>query len=163
MATAVRELNHYHLPARIRVKKAPEEGFSAQMALIGRIADLPGTHSVEAESAAIPHEVDVYVQASNTSVRRQHQAFLLCTIGRDGIAIRGLNEWDRHQVLRGGWGRLVRDHVVMHLPRNFEELEVCWGVLQRAYRYLSDLSAQGRPVRKTLPRDLPRFSRTSLQ
>jgi hypothetical protein len=163
MARAVKELNHYHLPARIRVKRAPEDGFCCRLALAERIAGLPGIQTVEDGASPMPSQVDVYLQAPGTANRRHHPAILLCTIGREGIAIRGLNEWDRHQVLRGGWGRLVRDHVVMHLPRDFEELEVCWGVLQRAYQYLSDLAAQGRPGCKTPPWNLPRFSRTSLQ
>lgn len=163
MARAVRDLNHYHLPARIRVRKTPADGFCCRLALAERIAGLPGIQTLEDEPGPMPSQVHVYLQASGTSVRRSHEAILLCTLGRDGLAIRGLTEWDRHQVLRGGWGRLVRDHVVMHLPRDIEELEVCWGVLQRAYRYLSDLSAQGRPAGKTPPCSLPRFSRTSLQ
>ena len=153
MARAARELNHYRLPARIRVRKAHDEGFGWRLALGDRIAGISGIRLEADRSGAMPGQVDVYLQAT----------FLLCTISPDGIAIRGLNEWDRHQVLRGGWGRLVRDHVVMHPPRDFEELEVCWGVLQRAYRYMSDLSAEGLPARESPPWNLPRFSRTSLQ
>ena len=163
MARAARELNHYYLPARIRGRKASEDDFSCRIALAERLAGLAGIRTIEDGSSPMPGRVDVILQAPDSLVRRPHEAILLCRIGRDGIAIFGLNEWDRHQVLRGGWGRLVSDHVVMHLPRDFEELEVCWGVLQRAYRYLSDLSAQGRPARKTPPCNLPRFSRTSLQ
>ena len=163
MARAAKELNHYRLPARIRARRAPADGFCSRLALAERIAGLPGIRTVEDGASPVPDRVDVYLQAPGTAVRRQQDDILLCTLGRDGIAIRGLNEWDRHQVLRGGWGTLVRDHVVMHLPRDFEELEVCWGVLQRAYRYLSDLAAQGRPACKTPSWNLPRFSRTSLQ
>ena len=119
--------------------------------------------TVEEPAATLPCRVDVFLQGPCTSVRRKPESFLLCTIGREGIAIYNLGEWDRHQVLRGGWGRLHRDHVQMFLPRNNEELEVCWGILQRAYRCLSEVSAQGRAVRRTSPWDLPRFSRTSLQ
>lgn len=163
MARAARELNHYRLPARIRVRKAPDEGFGWRPALGDRIAGISGIRLEADRSGAMPGQVDVYLQATAAHFQDRQTAFLLCTIGPDGIAIRGLNEWDRHQVLRGGWGRLVRDHVVMHPPRDFEELEVCWGVLQRAYRYMSDLSAEGRPAREPPPWNLPRFSRTSLQ
>ena len=163
MAIPERELDHYHLPARIRAGRAPEDGFSCRLALADRIAGLPGVQTVEEGSGTLPCRVEVFLRATARSARREHEAFLLCTIGLDGIGIYGLNEWDRHQVLRGGWGKLHRDHVHMYLPRNYEELEVCWSILQRAYRYLSDVSAQGRPARKALPWDLPRFSRTALQ
>ena len=155
MARPLRELDHYHRPTRLKVKKVPADGFSCRLALADRIAHLPGVHTVEDQSHTLPCRADVFLRVPSRSIRRDYEAFLLCTIHRNGIGIYGLTEWHRHQVLLGGWGRLVQDHVLMHLPRDSEELEVCWGFLQRAYQYLSDLSAHGRAARKALPRDLP--------
>ena len=163
MATPAQDLKHYHLPRRIRAERASDNGFACRLSLADRIASLPNIHSVENATDTLPGRVDVYLQAPSRSIRRQHDAHLLCTIGRDGVQVYGLREWDRHQVLRGGWGRLERDHVLIFLPRNSEELEVCWGMLQRAYQYLSTVSAAAPLVRKTYPWDLPSFSRTTLQ
>jgi hypothetical protein len=163
MARPVRELNHYHLPARIRAGKVPADGFSFRLALAERIAGLAGILTVEEESDTLPRHVEVFLQPLDSPDPHQHSASLLCKIGCEGICIYGLGEWDRHQVLRGGWGKLVRDHVEMYLPRDSEELEVCWAVLQRAHQYLSAISVQGRAGRKALVRNLPRFSRTTLQ
>jgi hypothetical protein len=163
MARPLQELDHYHLPARLKVKKVPAGGFSCRLALADRLAHLHGIHAVEDPSDTLPCRADVFLRVPSRSIRRDDDVFLLCTIHRDDIGVYGLTEWDRHQVLRGGWGRLVHDHVLMHMPRDSEELEVCWGILQRAYQYLSDNSAQDRTVRKASPRDLPRFSRTTLQ
>jgi len=163
MATPAQDLKHYHLPRRIRAERASDNGFACRLSLADRIASLPNIHSVEDSTDTLPCRVNVYLQAPSASIRRQHDAHLLCTIGRDGVHVHGLREWDRHQVLRGGWGRLERDHVLFFLPRDSEELEVCWGMLQRAYQYLSTVSAAGPLVRRTDPSDLPRFSRTALQ
>ena len=163
MATQAQDLNHYHLPARIRAEKASDDAFACRLSLADRISSLANIHTVEDITDTLPCRVDVYLQAPSTSIRRQHDAQLLCTIGRDGVHVYGLREWDRHQVLRGGWGRLERDHVLILLPRDSEELEVCWGMLQRAHQYLSSVSAAGPLVRKTHTWDLPRFSRTALQ
>lgn len=163
MAMAAQDLKHYHLPSRIRARKASTDGFACRLALAERIAALPGIQTVEEATGTLPCRVDVYLQAPSTSIRRQHDAQLLCTIGRDGIEVHGLREWHRHQVLRGGWGKLGRDHVLIFMPRDDEELDVCWAVLQCAHQCLLDISAMGPLVRKALSWELPRFSRTALQ
>ena len=163
MATTAQDLEHYQLPARIRAKKEPDDSLACRLSLADRIAGLANIHSVENVTDTLPCRVDIYLQVPSVSIRRQHDAYLLCTIGRDGVHLHGLSEWDRHQVLRGGWGRLEHDHVLIFLPRNNEELEVCWEMLQRAYQNLSSVSATGPLVRKSHPWDLPRFSRTALQ
>jgi len=163
MATAAHDLKHYHLPARIRANTIHDESLSIRFTLADRIAGMPGIHTVENSVDTLPCRVHVYLQEPVASIRREHPARLLCTIAADSIEIYGLSHWDRHQVLRGGWGRLKRDHVFFYPPRNSEELEVCWGVVQRAYRHLSDISAKGPLVRKSLLWDLPSFSRTALQ
>jgi len=163
MATAAQDLQHYQLPSRIRATKTPENAFSCRIALADRIACLDSIRVVEDDTNTLPCRVEVYLQAPSNSIRRQHDALSLCSIGRDGIRIYGLRQWDRHQVLRGGWGKLERDHVLIFLPRDSDELEVCWDVLQRAYQNLSSISAMSPLVRKTVHWDLPRFSRTALQ
>ena len=161
MATAAPELKHYHLPARIRAKKVHDDSFSCRLALADRMADLAGIQVVEDGDDVLPNRVNVYLQAPSTSQRREHAAWLLCKIGADGIEIYGLEQWDRHQVLRGGWGRLRQGHVCMYPPRDDLELEVCWGVIQRAYRFLSDVSARAPLARKFASWAQPRFSRTA--
>jgi hypothetical protein len=163
MAMAAQDLRHYHLPSRIRAKKASADEFVCRLALAERIAGLPGIETVEELTDTLPCRVNVYLQAPSNSNRRQHDAQLLCTIGRDGIEVYGLRESDRHQVLRGGWGRLERDHVLIFMPRDHEELDVCWAVLQCAHQCLLSISAMGPLVRKALSWELPRFSRTALQ
>ena len=163
MATPAHELEHYHLPARIRAGKVSADGFSCRLVLADRIADLPGIDVVEESGDTLPRRVRVYLRARSTSLRKQQQALPFCTRSRDRITIHGLSEWDRHQVLRGGWGKLRQDHVSLFLPRNTEELEVCWDVLQRAFSNLSTALAKAPLVRQASWLDLPRFSRTTLQ
>lgn len=83
-----------------------------------------------------------------------------CRIDNSGIVVQGLDEWDKHQVLRGGWGRLGRGYVLLHLPRDDEELEVCWNLLQRACHNQIDSSLPRSPLPAAR---WPRFSRTPLQ
>ena len=163
MATPAQGAKRFHLPARIRAKKVPENGFSCRLALADRIADLPGIYAEEKGSDTLPGRVDVYLQPFSYSMRKQPEPILLCSIGRDGVAVHGLSEWEKHQVLCGGWGTLERDHVLIFLPKDFEELEVCWGLLRRAYSSLSDASVQTPLARSAAAGRLPRFSRTTLQ
>ncbi len=163
MGTPAQGAKRYHLPARIRAEKVPENGFSCRLALADRIADLPGIHAEEKSGDTLPGRVDVYFQPFSYPVRKQQEPILLCSIGRDGVVVHGLSEWDKHQVLRGGWGTLERDHVLILLPRDFEELEVCWDLIHRAYSSLSDASVQASLVRSSAAGRLPRFSRTTLQ
>jgi len=147
----------------MRANQATGDSLGCRLALADRIADLPGISTVEEPGDSIPYRVRVCFQAASVSIRREQPPLPLCTIGPDGIHLHALNEWDRHQVLRGGWGRLERDHVLLFLPRNDEELEVCWAMLQRAYGCLSAVSAVTPMVRVVSPWDLPRVSRTTLQ
>lgn len=163
MAAPALGVKRYQLPARIRTKKVPENGFSCRLALADRIADLPGIHAEEKGSDTLPARVDVYLQRVSLSPRKQREPILLCSISCDGVAVQGLSKWDKHQVLRGGWGKLERDHVLIFLPKDFEELEVCWGLLHRAYSCLSDAPVQTPLARSAAAGRLPRFSRTTLQ
>jgi hypothetical protein len=163
MAAAAHEVRHYHLPARIRARKARDDSFSCRLALADRMADLAGIQTVEDGDGILPNRVTVYLQAPSSSQRREHAALLLCKIGRDEIEIHGLDVGDRHRVLRAGWGRLRQDHVLMYPPRDHAELEVCWNIIQRAYRFLADASARSPLARKLASVELPKFSRTALQ
>jgi hypothetical protein len=108
MATARHDLDRYYLPSRIKAKKVPAEGFRCRLALADRIADLPGVHTMENDADTLLSRVHVFFQAPNTSTRKTPSPVLLCTIGREGIVVYGLGEWDKHQVLAGGWGKLEK-------------------------------------------------------
>jgi hypothetical protein len=163
MSGLLDEAGRLQLPARIRARSAPEDGFSSRLTLADRIAELPDIHTIERSLDTLPCSADVFLCKLAPSGRKQRPAVLLCSISRDGIAVHGLGDWDRYQVLCNGWGKLHRDRVLIFLPRDERELEVCWHILQSAYRLLSEASAVAPPQRMTSPWDLPRFSRTPLQ
>jgi hypothetical protein len=163
VATPAQAIGRIHLPARIRAKTTPETGFSSRLALADRIAELPDIQTVENGADTLPCCVDVYLCKQSWSARKQQAPPLLCSISKEGVAIRGLSNWDKHRVLCGGWGRLERDHVIAFLPRDEMELEVCWSILQRAYDSLSAASVGAPLMRPASVLDLPRFSRTTLQ
>jgi len=162
MATVAHELGHYQLPARIRARKTGQDAITYRLALAERIADLPGIRTQEQQGSGMPYRVDVYLQVENRSIRMPTIDVPLCAISLDGIEIFGLSGWDQHQVLRGAWGRLRGNAVLMHLPRDADELEVCWQLVQRARRNLMD-SSDRLVSRKTATRILPSYSRTNLQ
>jgi hypothetical protein len=163
MATPVQETGRMHLPARIRLRTTPENGFSSRLALAHRIAELPDTQTVENGADTLPCCVEVYLRRQPESLRKQQAPLLLCSISSAGVVIRGLCNRDKHQVLSRGWGKLERDHVLIFLPRDEMELEVCWSILQRAYDSLSVASVRTPLMRTASTWDLPRFSRTPLQ
>ena len=157
------DTDRLQLPARIRVGATPDAGFASRLALADRIAGLPDIQTVERDLDTLPCSVDVYLCKPTSSARKQRAAALLCSISRDGIAVRGLSNRDKYQVLCSGWGKLQGDHVVVFLPRSLSELEVCWRILCRAHLALSAASADAPLQRMASPWDLPRFSRTPLQ
>jgi hypothetical protein len=163
VATPAPETGRIHLPARIKAKTMPENGFSSGLALAHRIAELPGIETVESGGDTLPCCVDVHLHRQSRSAHELSAPLLLCSIGNDGVVIRGLSNWDKHRVLCGGWGRLERDYVTIFLPRDEMELEVCWSILQRAYHSLLATSATVPLMRTASSWGLPRFSRTTLQ
>ena len=164
MAASAQEVVRFRLPARIRVKQAPDDSIASRLALADRIADLPGIETVEGGSSALPSTVSVFLRQSPVSLRKPGKSTLLCTISAHGISVQGLNARDRHQVLSRGWGHLDNDAVVLFLPRDEEDLAVCWDILQRAYNCIFQSSAVSDPVRITVGAGRrPRFSRTTLQ
>lgn len=160
MLSAARERGRFVLPARVRSGKTPADDFSSRLALADRIAELPGIRTIEQESGTLPCRVDVYLGEHTGAVRKEQAPLLLCSISREGIEIQGLSDWDKYQVLCKAWGKLHRDRVLIYLPRDSGELEICWSILQHAYRFLikaSDLAPSPRTIASW---DLPRFSRT---
>ena len=151
----------FSLPARIRNKCKTSANFSARMALVDRIADLPGIETIERNDDAAPCRVDVYLQreASDRALKRKPPR-LLCGLDCNGVC--GLSRWERYQVLANGWGKLIDDQVCVYLPRDRKELQIVWSVIRRAYdRIFSPLTPDsGSVVISTW--DVPRFSRTSL-
>ena len=162
MATAAYDLTRLTLPIRIRAKKVDPDGLRARLELADRIATFAGV-STEDHDATVPRSVDVFLQAQGESAHRQSPDVLLCTINCEGIWVYGLDDSDRHQILLRRWGRLQANGVLLFLPRDDEELEVCWTILQRAFRRLDQFSTQASPGRAAWSGGLPRFSRTSLQ
>jgi hypothetical protein len=159
---AAQELIRFHLPTRIRSKKPTPESLSARLELAERIAELPGTRTEDHEST-LPCGVDVFLCAPQTVPRKRRADTLLCRVGADGIRVCGLGGWERHQIVLRGWGRLMLRDVLLHLPRDSNELEVCWDVVLRAYNTLTAGTAEPGPVRTVRHMHLPRFSRTNLQ
>ena len=163
MAVPAKERPRFVLPTRIRIKHAPGESLWARLALADRIAQLPGVQTVEPDVPGLPVCVDIMISRSNTSSRKCCPPQLLCSISRDGIAVYGLQSWDKHQVLSRGWGQLKKDHVLLRLPRDEGELDVCWDILQRANHTLLEVLAGAKPVRIAWNDDLPKMSRTNLR
>lgn len=163
MATPASELERFRLPTRIRARQASDDLFSAEALLADRIASLPGIQTVAGGSATLPRGVDVYLQMADPAARTQSLPTLLCTIGEDGLELYGLQDRDRHRIVASGWGRLQGKSVMVHLPRDKQELEVCWDILQHAYRSFFQPSAFAPRLRPVTLGQLPRFSRTTLQ
>ncbi|MDH3434391.1 MAG: hypothetical protein OEM60_11065, partial [Gammaproteobacteria bacterium] len=86
------------LPTRVKTRAADGDGFSCRIALADRIATLPNIRVVEASSDALPCRVDVYLDREHTSAHKQQIPVLFCSINREGVAVYGLSNWERHQV-----------------------------------------------------------------
>ncbi|HSG58971.1 MAG TPA: hypothetical protein VLA06_05540 [Woeseiaceae bacterium] len=164
MAEPALESTQFHLPVRIRSRRASADDLNIRLALAEHLSELPELTTVEAADATVPWSVDMYLQIRAPSPRERQPAPLFCRINHNGIGVHGLIDRDRYQVLVRGWGRLARDSVILYMPRDVGELDVCWEILQRAYRSLIQSSAQDSPMRRSAWSDkLPRFSRTTLQ
>jgi hypothetical protein len=162
MAAVAAEFPRFDLPSRIRKKGACPDSLSACLTLAERISGLPGTVT-EDHGTTLPCSIDVYLCVPGESLRKRKPDQLLCNIGKDGVRVFGLSAWDRHLVALRGWGHLKGQGVQLHLPRDSEELEICWSLLQRAYGFLWDAAMAARPVRTVWYDGMPRFSRTALQ
>ena len=164
MATTVPDVRRFRLPARIRTVRASSNEFAIKLALIDRIADLHGIETVERNNDSVPSQVDVYLSRYSTlPARKKLSPPLLCSVDNKGLTIAGLDSWARHQVISNGWGNLISDSVLVLLPRDDKELEVCWSIVQRAYDNLFN-SAAPEPGRQLVSTwDWPKTSRTTLQ
>lgn len=164
MEKTTRTAARFKLPARIRNKRNTSGDFSARMALVDRIADLPGIETVERNDQTVPQRVEIYLrrEASDRVLKRK-PARLLCSLDCNWVTVNGLSRWERYQVLANGWGKLVNDQVCVYLPRDHKELKIVWRVIRQAYdRLLGPLIPEaGSLVVSTW--DWPKFSRTSLQ
>ena len=164
MEKTAKKTKRFKLPARLRNKRKTPADFSSRVALIDRIADLSGIETVERNDEITPRRVEIYLrrEASDRVLRRK-AAQMLCSLDCNGVFLNGLDRWERHQVLAKGWGKLVDHEVCIFLPRDGHELEIVWGVIQRAYdKLFGPLTPEaGSLVISTW--DWPRFSRTSLQ
>lgn len=164
MAKTTQSAARFTLPARIRSKRKASGDVPVRMALIDRIADLPGIETVERNDDIIPRRVEIYLrgEASDRVLKRKAPR-RLCGLDANGVTLSGLSPWERHQVLANGWGKLVDDQVCVYLPRDHSELEIVWSVIRRAYeRLIGPLTPEsGSLVVSTW--DWLRFSRTSLQ
>jgi hypothetical protein len=134
------------------------------MALIERIADLPGIETIERNDETIPGRVDIYLRRkASDRVLKHEPARQLCCLDCADVTVSGLNRWDRYQVLANGWGRLMDAKVCVHLPRNREELEIVWSIIRQAYDGLLSTPTSEPESAEISTRDFPRFSHTSLQ
>jgi hypothetical protein len=164
MASRVYDANHLTLPVRSRIVPAPDCNIPARLSLADRIANLPDVQVVDHESpegAGI--RVDVYLGNREASLRRQPAPRMFCVISAVGIVVHGLADVDRHHVLSRRWGRLHGQGVLLYMPRDEDELEIVWRILDRAYAALVTTAITGRPPRRALVYELPCFSRTNLQ
>ena len=164
MATTVHKPARFELTQRIRTDKKFARDLETKLALIDRIAELPGIETVERRDDAVPCRVDVYLKRDSArSFREGQAASLFCSLSRDGIAICGLDRWARHQVVSRGWGKLNFDEVLVFPPRDSRELDTVWKIVRRAYDNLFDPSAGGPGAHIVSTWDWPKFSRTTLQ
>jgi hypothetical protein len=164
MAERTREPTPFQLPVRIRSRKASTDVPGLRAAVAERLAELPDLVMVEAADATVPRSVDIYLQVPTVSLSPLTPDTLLCRIHPDGIDVHGLSDRDRYRVLASGWGKLAREGVLLHMPRDVAELDVCSDILRHARNSLIQSSAQPSPMRTVAwAGKLPRFSRTTLQ
>ena len=164
MATTAHPLPRFQLPARIRIGSSAPQGVPMKQELTDRIARLPGVKMIH-RSSDTPQS-QAYAYLCEQPMRRalgNPRSVLLCRIGSDGIAIHGLDNWARHQVVMRGWGKLLDTRVVLYLPRDHREAETCWSIILQAHTALTDPSANVARRASASAGRMPSFSRTTLQ
>lgn len=150
------------LPARIRSRLVPEPLPSAERTLAKRLAGLPCVQTTADEQQTHPCTLSIYLQRHDAGDDGQLASVLLCRIGSEGISVEGLSDYERHQVLSRGWGRLENRHVCLFPPRDDEELEICWSILCRAYDSILSPPVDMTTAPRASVAELPAVSRTSL-
>jgi len=163
MATAADQVRRLMLPPRIQAKIAPSDGCLARLALADRIADLPGIVTVDKVIDKNHFSVNVFVQLDSGSPKRQATPIHFCSINHDGLEIFGLVDADKAAIVSNAWGKLETRHVLVFLPRDDAEVEVCWRILSLAYERLTELASGARRTRAISPWARPYFSRSKLQ
>lgn len=164
MATPAHQLPRFQLPARIRAHKTGSEELPAWQALVDRVTNLPGTETTERDNDTLTRQIVVYLHgAPARRTIRNPRPVLLCNLSDDGIAIYGLDNWAKHQVVMRGWGKLINDRVQLFLPRDDDELEICWRILRTAHDSLFDPATSIPATGNRSGWDMPQFSRTTLQ
>ncbi len=135
-----------------------------RLALVDRIADLPGIEAVEHSINQLPRQIDIYVHNTiHEQPMRKRRRDLLCSLSAVGIVVPGLDRWTRHQVVLRHWGCPLRDHVMLYMPRDDDELDVCWNIIRQAYDAFFATATKAHGRYSLMARDLPKFSRTTLQ
>lgn len=163
MASLLQDEMKFQLPARIRGQCVSQEGCLARLLLADRIAELPGIETVENDPARLPSSITIHLVSDTAQARKQKPPVLFCRISKEGINLQGLSDRDRYQVLARGWGTLAQDNVLVYLPQDKHELEVCWSILQHAYNTLLGMPLKSSPRQNAAISELPQFSRTTLQ
>ncbi len=163
MVAVLMEQPHFEVPARIRDERSPADGHEARLLLADRIAGLPNIRTVDNGPEALPSSVTVYLSNEHGPARKRTPPVTLCVIRRDGLTLHGLGPEERRHLLSRGWGTVDRDRLQLFLPRDEQEVEVCWMILQHAHCALLNLSASSPGLRHAFHGGLPKFSRTTLQ
>jgi hypothetical protein len=164
MATPAREIAPFPIPERAPACHDPGDGLLIRLMLAERIAELENIKTIETANLTLPRSVDVYVQPPVVSLRRQRPAALLCTISHDAIVVCGLDGVFCSRVIERGWGTGSKGSTRLLMPRDHDELKLCWRIIRHAYKRLVDATAAATPQRVNgWPGNLPRFSRTTLQ
>lgn len=164
MVTAPHTLRRFQLPSRIRAKATAAEALPSRLMLVDRISELPGVEAVECDGDILPRRINVYFRdATAGRTVRDPERRLLCRLSANGIAVFGLDDWAKHQVIMRGWGKLLHDRVLVFLPRDESELDICWSILRQAYDSVFNRSVQKIGNGYPGTHRLPSFSRTTLQ
>ena len=150
------------LPTRVRSRLAPSTGYAGRSRLAGRIAALPGIQAVEDAREFPASIVGMYQPQSQASAHTCTPAVPFCRIAANGVSVAGLYDSERHHVLSRGWGRLENRSMLLFLPRDDDEFDVCWYILQHAYQRISNPPASLRPAARPPLPELPEYSRTTL-
>ncbi len=162
MTALLLDSDPFALPARIRNRLVPDEGFQARFELADRLAGLPLAETVANGNGALPGTSCVYLRMDNPATHRRLPALLFCRIDCTGISVEGLSDSERHRVLCRGWGKLESRRVKLFMPRDDEELDVCWSILYRAYCSIINSPHASATMPRAIFDDLPEVSRTCL-
>jgi hypothetical protein len=162
MVAVFRDEPHFAVPLRARVSGLSHDSNQARLELAGRIAELPGIHTVDNSPESLPSSVTVFLDGDHVPARKRTPPRTLCVISRDGLCVHGLSLRDRRHLASQGWGTLAQERVQIYMPRNEDEVDVCWTILRHAHCSLLNISARAPGSRHAFYRELPRFSRTTL-